>query len=147
MTRSAVNPRPSVSPYGAGAPGALPRLLPVGLTSLDGHLARYGQLPRRAPGALIAEVDRAGLTGRGGAGFPTARKLAAVSARRTPARMPRPRTAPSPWRARYHVWPWLAQLGYGRAGWYSDDWLDIDEQPTPGVFRPNGSSYGPETGF
>ena len=82
--RSAVNPRPSVSPSGAGAPGALPRLLPIGLTSLDGHLARYGQLPRRAPGELIAEVDRAGLTGRGGAGFPTARKLAAVAARPNP---------------------------------------------------------------
>jgi len=21
------------------------------------------------------------------------------------------------------VWPWLAQIGYGRAGWYSHDWL------------------------
>ena len=22
------------------------------------------------------------------------------------------------------VWPWLVQMGYGRAGWYSYDWLD-----------------------
>jgi len=22
----------------------------------------------------------------------------------------------------HQVWPWLAQLGYGRAGWYSYDW-------------------------
>lgn len=22
------------------------------------------------------------------------------------------------------VWPWLVQMGYGRAGWYSWDWLD-----------------------
>lgn len=24
------------------------------------------------------------------------------------------------------VWPWLVQMGYGRAGWYSYDWLDND---------------------
>jgi hypothetical protein len=28
------------------------------------------------------------------------------------------------------VWPWLAQLGYGRAGWYSYDWIDNDGQPS-----------------
>ncbi len=70
--------------------GTGPRLLhpgpdPVGLA---GHTARYGPVPsglgRREREALIAEVDRAGLTGRGGAGFPTARKLAAVAAGRTP---------------------------------------------------------------
>jgi NADH:ubiquinone oxidoreductase subunit F (NADH-binding) len=69
--------------------GTGPRLLhpgpdPVGLA---GHTARYGPVPsglgRREREALIAEVDRAGLTGRGGAGFPTARKLAAVAAGRT----------------------------------------------------------------
>lgn len=32
----------------------------------------------------------------------------------------------------HHVWPWLAQLGYGRAGWYSYDWLDNDGQPSAG---------------
>jgi len=70
--------------------GTGPRLLhpgpdPVGLA---GHTARYGPAPsglgRREREALIAEVDRAGLTGRGGAGFPTARKLAAVAAGCTP---------------------------------------------------------------
>ena len=70
--------------------GTGPRLLhpgpdPVGLA---GHTARYGPVPsglgRREREALIAEVDRAGLTGRGGAGFPTARKLAAVAAGCTP---------------------------------------------------------------
>jgi hypothetical protein len=30
----------------------------------------------------------------------------------------------------HHVWPWLTQLGYGRAGWYSYDWLDNDGQPS-----------------
>ena len=24
------------------------------------------------------------------------------------------------------IWPWLVQLGYGRAGWYSYDWIDND---------------------
>jgi NADH:ubiquinone oxidoreductase subunit F (NADH-binding) len=68
--------------------GRFPKLLPERFggepAGLEEHLARYGQLPRGwdAPGRaqLIAEVGRAGLTGRGGAGFPTARKLAAVAA-------------------------------------------------------------------
>ena len=70
--------------------GALPRLLPqaAGPADLAGHTARYGPAPsglgRRQREALIAEVDRAGLTGRGGAGFPTARKLAAVAAGHAP---------------------------------------------------------------
>lgn len=28
------------------------------------------------------------------------------------------------------VWPWLVQLGYGKAGWYSYDWIDNDFQPS-----------------
>jgi hypothetical protein len=28
------------------------------------------------------------------------------------------------------VWPWLVQLGYGKAGWYSYDWIDNDRQPS-----------------
>ena len=71
----------------------MPRLLPVNSgaepPSLAEHLARYGPLrpsglDRRRREAIIAEVDRSGLTGRGGAGFPTARKLAAVAAGRSP---------------------------------------------------------------
>jgi len=73
-------------------PGTLPRLLPpagaAAAVSLPGHLARYGPPPaglgRPQRDSLIAEVDRAGLTGRGGAGYPTARKLAAVAAGRSP---------------------------------------------------------------
>jgi NADH:ubiquinone oxidoreductase subunit F (NADH-binding) len=74
-------------------PDHLPRLLPagfaVGPASLAQHHARYGPLgppglDRRAREALIEEVERSGLTGRGGAGFPTARKLAAVAARHSP---------------------------------------------------------------
>jgi NADH:ubiquinone oxidoreductase subunit F (NADH-binding) len=78
------------SPARAG-PDGLPRLLsrevarrPSGLRS---HLARHGDLPaaggRGSGGSadwLLGEIERAGLTGRGGAAFPTARKLAAVAA-------------------------------------------------------------------
>jgi NADH:ubiquinone oxidoreductase subunit F (NADH-binding) len=44
------------------------------------HHARYGPLPRVRD--LVAAVERAGLRGRGGAGFPTAQKLRAVAAGR-----------------------------------------------------------------
>ena len=81
-----------IRPVAASAdPARLPRLLPVGFStgpaSLPDHLARYGppEAPprsRRRRKELIAEVELAGLAGRGGAGFPTARKLAAVAARR-----------------------------------------------------------------
>ncbi len=61
------------------------RLLPgFPTTSLTAHLERYGALPgiagRREQ--LLAEVEAAGLTGRGGAGFPTARKLRTVAGNR-----------------------------------------------------------------
>jgi NADH:ubiquinone oxidoreductase subunit F (NADH-binding) len=50
--------------------------------SLAAHVAHYGPAPRYGarPAALITEVERAGLTGRGGAAFPTGRKLRAVAA-------------------------------------------------------------------
>ena len=66
----------------------LPRLIPPGSPlSLAAHIDRYGPVPlqeaRDRSGLravdLIAEVERAGLTGRGGAGFPTGRKLRAVA--------------------------------------------------------------------
>jgi len=28
------------------------------------------------------------------------------------------------------VWPWLVQIGFGKAGWYSYDWIDNDFQPS-----------------
>ena len=78
---------------GRQGPDHLPRLLPAGFAagpaSLAEHLARYGPPPSsglvsRCREALVEEVGRAGLTGRGGAGFPTARKLAAVAAGHAP---------------------------------------------------------------
>lgn len=64
------------------APGDLPRLLPrEDVRTLDAHLAHFGARPRGSV-ALIAEVERAGLRGHGGAGFPTATKLNAVARQR-----------------------------------------------------------------
>ena len=65
------------------APSTSRRLLPLGIAgdvSWATHLDRYGPLAQLD----MAEVERSGLTGRGGAGFPTAVKLAAVAARRAP---------------------------------------------------------------
>ena len=59
--------------------------------TLPEHVGRYGPLPqlgldsRRNRGMLADAITRAGLTGRGGAAFPTGTKIAAVAARRGPA--------------------------------------------------------------
>ncbi|MDQ2754845.1 MAG: SLBB domain-containing protein [Actinomycetota bacterium] len=67
----------------AGKEG-LPRLLAgVPLRSLGEHQSHWGPMGLQG-GALIAEVGRAGLRGRGGAGFPAAVKLVAASAGRRP---------------------------------------------------------------
>jgi NADH:ubiquinone oxidoreductase subunit F (NADH-binding) len=68
----------------AGRPGpaGLPRLLAPG-PDLAGHLAALGPLPPVGP-ELVREIAQAGLTGRGGAGFPTHRKLEAVASHRGP---------------------------------------------------------------
>ena len=72
--------------------GSLPRLLkgldPGGRAlSLAEHIAVHGPLPAGRPGnapdqALIAEIERSGIRGRGGASFPTGRKMASVAAGR-----------------------------------------------------------------
>jgi NADH:ubiquinone oxidoreductase subunit F (NADH-binding) len=68
--------------------GTLPRVLAgvaeLGSLDLDAHLEVHGPAPELAParrgqaGELIDAVERAGLRGRGGAGFPTALKMHAV---------------------------------------------------------------------
>jgi NADH:ubiquinone oxidoreductase subunit F (NADH-binding) len=49
------------------------------ITRYSGHRRRYGPLPGLDGPRLIELVSRSGLRGRGGAGFPTARKLRAVA--------------------------------------------------------------------
>jgi NADH:ubiquinone oxidoreductase subunit F (NADH-binding) len=77
----------------AQQPAGLPRLLrgipAEGALSLSEHLAVHGEAPlahgrreRRNAAALIDRVERAGLCGRGGAGFPTAVKMRAVAGAR-----------------------------------------------------------------
>lgn len=71
VARAAVPGRPAV---------AARRLIALCDTgSLAAHRERYGALPDLSGPALIDVVERAGLRGRGGAGFPTARKLRAVA--------------------------------------------------------------------
>src|SRR5439155_9614739 len=63
------------------------RLLPANAArSHSEHVERYGPLPSfaRRPEVLLDAVEESGLTGRGGAGFPTALKLQAVAAGRAP---------------------------------------------------------------
>ncbi len=78
------------------APGSLPRLLagipPDRAMTLDEHLAVHGAPPavragrrrreREQADGLLEEIERAGLLGRGGAGFPAATKMRAVAAAR-----------------------------------------------------------------
>jgi NADH:ubiquinone oxidoreductase subunit F (NADH-binding) len=76
----------------AGRSAALPRLLagmrtqgPMTLahhTEIHGALPTFARRRREAASALVHELERSGLQGRGGAGFPTATKLKAVAAAR-----------------------------------------------------------------
>lgn len=82
-----------------GGPAGLPRLLEgvptQGAMSLQGHLDIHGEPPpagrseislisdrwrdRRGAAALIDQIEQSGLGGRGGAGFPLARKMRGVA--------------------------------------------------------------------
>lgn len=71
------------------APTTTPTLLPGRLLTatpadLAAHRARHGPLPSVAADQLLDEVERSGLTGRGGARFPVHRKLRAVARGRRP---------------------------------------------------------------
>ena len=73
----------SATPGHAG----LPRLLAGleaggGAMTLAAHARVHGPLPNIPAHQLIEEVEQSGLRGRGGADFPTARKLRAVAGRR-----------------------------------------------------------------
>jgi len=82
-----VTAAPAAQPDGA----VLPRLLAGAghqlVLGLAEHEREYGTLwlrgrsGRRRPERLIDMVEAAGLTGRGGAGFPTGRKMRAVAGR------------------------------------------------------------------
>jgi NADH:ubiquinone oxidoreductase subunit F (NADH-binding) len=52
--------------------------------SYAAHQARHGALELAGSSELVEEIDAAGLLGRGGAGFPTARKMRTVAAGRRP---------------------------------------------------------------
>ncbi len=64
--------------------GTTGRVTGGGTPDFTAHTARFGPLPALAqPRELIGLIDASGLLGRGGAGFPTARKMAAVTGRGT----------------------------------------------------------------
>ncbi len=41
------------------------------------------------------------------------------------------------------IWPWLVQIGYGKAGWYSYDWIDNDFQRSADRILPEYQTLEP----
>jgi membrane protease YdiL (CAAX protease family) len=41
------------------------------------------------------------------------------------------------------IWPWLAQMGSGRAGWYSYDWVDNEGHPSANEIIPRLQNIAP----
>lgn len=74
------------------ATAANPTLVRLLATAVDGggpdlatHESTWGPLPQLSAGPLLAEIEAAGLLGKGGAGFPAARKMRTVAAGTTKA--------------------------------------------------------------
>jgi NADH:ubiquinone oxidoreductase subunit F (NADH-binding) len=65
------------------APAGRHRVLVDGLRTIGEHRLRHGGWPNLSGEQIRAQVAASGLTGRGGAGFPTHRKLEAVAAGRS----------------------------------------------------------------
>jgi NADH:ubiquinone oxidoreductase subunit F (NADH-binding) len=57
----------------------VPRLLAAGHPEYRNHRTTFGPLPKMSAEQLISAVNESRLSGRGGAGFPTGRKMAAVT--------------------------------------------------------------------
>lgn len=78
MTMFDSRPAPTI----VSPPTGVSRLFAAGTPDLSAHIASFGELPAIGPqlgSALIEAVRDAGLGGRGGAGFPTWRKIAAAT--------------------------------------------------------------------
>ena len=60
------------------APPTMPRLFAAAGPTLAENRMCFGELPEIVGPELISKLEAAGLSGRGGAGFPTPRKLAAI---------------------------------------------------------------------
>jgi NADH:ubiquinone oxidoreductase subunit F (NADH-binding) len=73
------NPVADTARNGAADAPTGARLSGCATTDLGEHAALVGELPRPLGPQLIAELEASGLTGHGGAAFPTWRKVAAVS--------------------------------------------------------------------
>jgi NADH:ubiquinone oxidoreductase subunit F (NADH-binding) len=85
LVRAAAPVRPSGVPAAAGLPRLLGSVRPDGRpVALQDHLKTYGRLPEldeeRATDTLVRLIEQSGLRGRGGAGFPLAKKIRAVLA-------------------------------------------------------------------
>jgi len=64
----------------SATPSGTVRLLAAGADAgYEAHLRTFGPLPARDPRAMMEQVEASRLTGRGGAGFPAWRKLAAAA--------------------------------------------------------------------